>query len=140
MTAHRLLIDGPAAPSRLVAGFVGVLAACAGLPPRQAYRLRLATDEITTNIAVHGYRERGGPVDLRGRVEPELVRVCIEDEAPPFDPTGHDPAPRVTAGPTAALGGYGLFLALRSVDQFAYVHVGGRNRTTLCVRRCAAGR
>ena len=34
-------------------------------------------------------------------------------------------------------GGFGLLVALTSVDDFAYEHIGGRNRNTLIVRRAA---
>jgi serine/threonine-protein kinase RsbW len=136
MTGGRLRLEGAPPHSRAIAQFVAAVARRAGLARGQAYRLRLAADELTTNIAVHGYRLGKGVIELSSCVADDLVRLRIEDEAPPFDPRSHDPQPRLAAGPANGVpGGYGLFLALRSLDQFAYEYVGGHNRSTLGIRR-----
>ena len=140
MVVRRLeLRDGRHAGDEL-AEFVRSLARQAGLHPRQVYRLRLAADEITTNIAQHGYRGAGGAVTIEGGVEEDGVWLRIEDTAPPFDPRAHDPGPRLATPPEEGPeGGLGLFLALRGLDHFAYDYVGGRNLNTLVVRRPTKG-
>lgn len=136
-TSHARL-DCRAGISRQVADFVGSLARQAGLTAGQAYRLRIATDEIATNIAHYGYRDQDGVVDITGGFDADRVWARLEDDSPPFDPSGHDPAPRLKAGPGGQQeGGFGLLVALTSVDDFAYEHIGGRNRNTLIVRRAA---
>lgn len=141
MLACRVRLDGrDTALPGVVADLVGALAAEAGLTSRQAYWLRLAADEITTNIAHHGYRGGGGVVDIAAEIEPDRLRVWIEDDAPPFDPTAYDPAPRLAVPPLhrEEEGGYGLLLALGKVDEFGYEYAGGRNRNTLIMRRGGA--
>jgi serine/threonine-protein kinase RsbW len=134
--ADRVTLRTCAAAGQKVAEFVCSLAGQVGLAEGPAYRLRLAADEIVTNIGVHGYHGRPGPVELVGGVEPEAVWLSIIDEAPPFDPTTHDPGPRLAAGPShAGEGGFGLFLALRGLDDFRYRRTGGRNENTLIMRR-----
>lgn len=129
------LVDGISGMGEL-AEFVEFLSRKGGLTQRQAYRFRLAADEITTNVASYGYGDRGGVVDVDGGVDEDWVWLRIEDDAPPFDPREHDHAPRLAAGPNGGReGGYGLFLALGGLDHFAYDYVGGRNRSTLYVRR-----
>jgi len=128
--------DGVRAPGDEVAAIVGELAARTGLSSRDAYRLRLAADEIVTNVVMHGYRGGGGVVDLTAGADPEWVWLRIEDDAPPFDPAAcaavryrHEDPLRGT------IGGHGLFLAMQSVDDFSYEHTGGRNRNLLRLRR-----
>lgn len=129
-----------AAAGRQVAEFVCSLAESVGLAESAAYRLRLAADEIVTNIGLHGYCGRPGPVELVGGVEADAVWLSIIDEAPPFDPTTHDPGPRLAAGPLHdGEGGFGLFLALRGLDDFRYGRAGGRNENTLTMRRPVDG-
>ncbi|MEU1289227.1 ATP-binding protein [Kitasatospora sp. NPDC005856] len=136
MSTAALRLEGRRCYSREVAAFVAELAGRAGLSRGQTYRLRLAADELTTNAVVHGYRGGAGAIELAGCVAEEWVRLLIDDEAAPFDPSGHDPAPRLAAGPAAGpVGGYGLLLVRHSVDDFAYEYVDGRNRCTLTVRR-----
>jgi anti-sigma regulatory factor (Ser/Thr protein kinase) len=135
MPAEPLRLCPARPPSHEVAGFVAALTAEAGLPARAAYRLRLATDEITTNIVVHGYRSRPGRIDLSAGVEADLVWVRIEDDAPLFDPNTVDRQP---LGPwTGRPHGCGLLLACNSLHRLDYDQLGGRNRYTLWSR--AAG-
>lgn len=140
MDADRVNLRTSAATGRQVAAFVCALAERVGLPESRAYRLRLAADEIVTNIGVHGYHNRPGPVELVGGVDRDEVWLSIIDEAPPFDPTTHDPRPRLAAGADHdGEGGFGLFLALRGLDDFRYGRSGGRNENTLIMRRPADG-
>jgi anti-sigma regulatory factor (Ser/Thr protein kinase) len=120
-----------------VSAFVAALAGEAGLAADKAYWLRLAAEEITVNVAQHGYCGRG-PVRLVSGMTPDSVWLRIEDCAPPFDPGGHDPGPRLTASPAnGAVGGYGLLLALHKLDDFRYRRAEGRNLSTLIMRRGA---
>jgi serine/threonine-protein kinase RsbW len=132
----RLRSDGPGTLAREIANLVGDLAARSGLDSRDAYRLRLAADEIATNITMHGYQGRCGYVRITGGLDPEWVWLRIEDEAPKFDPTGWDIAAHRPVDPVnGPIGGHGLFLAMRSLDNFAYDYVNGRNRNLLRIRR-----
>jgi serine/threonine-protein kinase RsbW len=123
-----------------VAEFVRRLADQASLPHEAAYRLRLAADELATNIMVHGYRGAPGPIRLAGHVDGHGVQLRFEDDAPAFDP-------RQTALPPdldrplseRRIGGLGVFLALTSVDCFDYERTDGHNVCTLAVHRAAHG-
>lgn len=137
---------GPDGPARLgpdcferlgeLAELVARLAREGGLDSRGAYRLRLAGDELVTNVITHGYRGRPGPIDLTGAVEPDRVWLRIEDEAPPFDPRPFAVPPPPGTDPLGCrVGGLGIFLALGGVDEFAYEYAGGRNRSTVAVHR-----
>lgn len=114
-----------------VAEFVMAAAAAAGLDKRVSYRLRLAVDEIATNIIVHGYVEAGlqGALELCADIDDRTLTLSIEDTGVAFDP-------RQAAVPETDLpleqrpiGGLGVYLAMRSVDEFLYERVGDRNRT-----------
>jgi anti-sigma regulatory factor (Ser/Thr protein kinase) len=136
MIDYRLRASDPGAFTREIANLVDGLASQAGLDSHDAYRLRLAADEITTNIAMHGYRGSGGIVEITGGLDQEWVWLRIEDAAPKFDPTGWESSAYRPADPVdGPIGGHGLFLALRSLDNFAYDYVNGRNRNLLRIRR-----
>jgi anti-sigma regulatory factor (Ser/Thr protein kinase) len=115
-----------------IAEYVLAAAASAGLDRRASYRLRLAVDEIVTNIIVHGYGdvELSGTLELRADFDERALTVSIEDSGLPYDP-------RLTPVPDTSLpleerpiGGLGVYLALKSVDEFLYERVGDRNRST----------
>lgn len=105
---------------------------------RRAYQLRLAVDEIVTNIIVHGYEEAGlqGNIVLELTVDPTALRLVIEDTAIAFDPR-EVPEPTGLDDPLEdrAIGGLGVYLALRGADEFQYEHVDNSNRNTFIVYR-----
>jgi serine/threonine-protein kinase RsbW len=120
-----------------VAEFVMAAAAAAGLDKRASYRLRLAVDEIATNIIVHGYVEAGlqGALELCADNDERTLTLSIEDTGVAFDP-------RQAAVPETDLpleqrpiGGLGVYLAMRNVDEFLYERVGDRNRTIFKLHR-----
>lgn len=118
-----------------IASFVLRLAGRAGLDKGSAYRLRLAVDELATNIVMHGYRGGDGRITVRGRSGPGGVQIVIEDSAPAFDPVaGRLPPATGVAPQDRRIGGLGIHLALTSVDEFSYVHRDARNISTLTVK------
>ena len=106
-------------------------AASAGLDKRASYRLRLAVDEIATNIIVHGYAEAGlqGALELRADIDDRTLIIAIEDTGVAYDPR-QAPVPDTDLPlEQRPIGGLGVYLAIRSVDEFLYERVGDRNRT-----------
>jgi anti-anti-sigma factor len=112
----------------------------AGLDSKVAGRLTLAVDEWVTNVITHGYHENGlsGDVILRSEVTPQDLIITVIDTAVPFDP-------RTLAKPTSLdlpleerpIGGVGVYLMLRSVDEYRYDHTDGKNSSTFIVKRHA---
>ena len=136
MNGLRIGACTPAQVGERVAELTRDLADQGCLTRRQAYRLRLAADEITTNIATHGYRDGPGLIDVTTGIEPDRVWLRIEDESPPFDPYSHDPDPHLALDPhERELGRLGLYLATVVTDELRYDRVAGRNRNTLIMHR-----
>lgn len=79
--------------------------------------LILAVDEAVTNIVVHGYAGRGGPIELSMKREGDAVVICIRDQARPFN-AGHVEIPHLKmALEDRPVGGMGLFLIRKVTDQ-----------------------
>jgi anti-sigma regulatory factor (Ser/Thr protein kinase) len=119
-----------------VVQFVHALASEANLADDLAHRLRLATDELVTNVLTHGYAAATGELELEGAVDPDRVWLRIVDTAVPFDPTQvSDPPDLDRPLSERAPGGLGLFLARTAVDDMSYQRCRGRNITTITLRR-----
>jgi len=118
-----------------------VMRAARDLDRATAYRLRLAVDEIATNAIVHGYGEAGreGILRIRADSDERAVRIILEDSGPPYDPRETLP-PDDLGRPLEErqVGGLGVFLALRGVDEFRYERVGAWNRNVFIVKRQTA--
>jgi anti-sigma regulatory factor (Ser/Thr protein kinase) len=111
----------------------------AGLSPKAAYGLQLAVDELVTNVALHAYEERGltGEIGLRLEITPESLTFAIEDTGEPYDPRTRDVPDLDKPLEDRQVGGLGIFLAMKSVDEFRYERDGNKNRNILIVRRGA---
>jgi len=122
-----------------IAEYVMAAATEAGLEKKAVYKLRLAVDEMASNIIIHGYEEAGltGEIDLTARLTEEQLIVVLEDTAVAYDPTTHhlpteeDLARSLIQRPH---GGLGIFLVLDGVDDFSYERVGDRNRNTFVMK------
>jgi len=65
----------------------------AGYPPSSGFAVRLAFEEAITNAFEHGHRGRPDEsITVEFAVEPERVRISVEDRGPGFDP-GEIPDP-----------------------------------------------
>jgi serine/threonine-protein kinase RsbW len=114
-----------------IAEYVMAAAASAGLDKRASSRLPLAVDEIATNIIVHGDANAGlqGALGLCADIDARTLTVAIEDSGAAYDPRQ---APVPDIGPPLdqrPVGGLGVYLASRSVDEFSHERGGDRNRT-----------
>jgi len=113
-------------------------AAAAGLDRKASYGLRLAVDEIATNIITHGYADAhiDGDVVVNATVGDEQLIITLEDWAPPFDPRGQQNPDHIDK-PTdeRPIGGLGVFLAFKSVDGLDYEYRDNKNRNILTMNR-----
>lgn len=140
---HTLTVPGTLDSLSEIADFVKMASATAGLEKKAAYQLRLAVDEVATNIIVHGYEEAGlqGNISLRFELNEKALTVAIEDTGIEFDPNQQLlPDAEDLAQPLEQrqLGGLGIYLVLKGVDEFVYERVGNVNRNTFIMNRSAA--
>lgn len=107
-----------------------------GLDADVAQRVRLAIEEVTSNVIQYGYPNGGaGALRLRLVRGPGALTITIEDDAVGFDPA--QVAPPALDGDWAErpLGGLGWHLTRQMVDEVRHEPLpGGGNRVTLVVR------
>lgn len=118
--------------------YVLAAAEAANLDKKAAYRLRLAVDEIATNVITHGYEEanRTGLLDIQAEINEAALTIFLEDTGAAYQPDEiSKPAHLDQPLAERPLGGLGLYLATQSVDQFHYERTGNRNRHTFVVYR-----
>ena len=123
-----------------ISHYVQQAAETANLNPKAAYKLRLAVDEITTNIVIHGYEEAGrmGEIHLHAEIDDHNLILAIEDTGVLYNPTQ-----KATLQPeyfnqkleSRDIGGLGVYLVLESVDEFYYQQIGDRNRNVFVMHR-----
>ncbi len=117
--------------------YIGLAASTAGLSKARSYGLALAVDEVATNIIVHGYQEAGltGDIILHAKASDGAVEITIEDTGVAFDPLTHlEPDDLDTPLDERDVGGLGIFLALKNVDELRYKYVDGHNHNIFVIR------
>ncbi|CAN5720012.1 hypothetical protein BH23DEI1_BH23DEI1_08000 [soil metagenome] len=121
--------------------FVDRAAAAAGLERKAGYRLRLAVDEIATNVINYGYEgaNRSGNIRLEATSDDAWLTISMEDAGILFDPTAaEEPDNLDDPLEERPIGGLGIFLTVRGVDAFRYEQRDGRNVNVFAMRRPGA--
>lgn len=134
-----LVVPGTLDSLSIIGKYVLEAAAAAGLDKKAAYRLRLAVDEITTNIASYGYAEAGhdGMIEVCAQIDAQSLTIVVEDTAIPFNPLElpTDDIDLDLPLDQRPIGGLGVFLALNGVDQFSYEYADQHNRNVFVMHR-----
>ena len=118
--------------------FVSRAGRSAGLAPRSIYNLKLAIDEIATNIVMYAYPDSTDDdlITVTSRIHNDRIEITLEDTGMQYNPREHQ-SPGNLDSPleTRELGGLGIYFALNSVDEFHYKYADGCNRNTLVMYR-----
>ncbi len=120
--------------------FIEDTAARWGADAREVDDVVLAVDELATNIMMHGYGGRPGPIEVTMRAAGGDLMVRLRDLAPPFDPTRAPPPDLLSPIEQRPIGGVGLHLVRHMVDELSYRALrGGGNEVTLVKHGIVAG-
>ena len=94
-------------------------------------KMGLALDEAVTNVVLYAYPQKKGLIRLTLKKAGEDILAEIRDQGTPYDPT-QAPAPDLTVPlEQRKIGGLGIHLMRKSVDQLSYRHENGSNVFTL---------
>lgn len=132
-----LRVEGTLQAIEPVVQFALQVAEEAGFDQRDKFRVRLAVDELATNIVTHGYLEAGrrGDLTISAQVAPDQLTICLEDNGAAYDPRQTPPPDLAGQAGQRPLGGLGVYLALWAVDEFHYEQDQAGNKSILVVER-----
>ena len=107
-----------------------------GFGPQEVFEVQLAVEEACTNIIRHAYEGRTGFIYISILTEKDDLKILIEDDGPPFDPTEHTNMHRRAQddieGP---VGGWGIGLIRAVMDEMTYRRSLDRNILCLAKKR-----
>ena len=107
--------------------------AAQGVSPAVTWPVEVSLDEVLANVVRHGLEGRGDAarVELEIRLDagdPPRCELRVEDDGPEFDPLGKA-APDTALGlDERPIGGLGIELVRRLMDEVHYERRDGRNR------------
>ena len=112
--------------------FVGSMARSGGFSDKDIYNIQLASDEAASNIIEHAYENiSDGVLEISCGVTGDVITIVLVDHGESFDPS-HVPAPNVNADLSERqIGGLGLYLMRKLMDEVHYEADTRNNRNTL---------
>ena len=114
--------------------FVSSTAETFGVHPKRVMHLELAVEEATANICSYAYEIPPGEVTIKISREPELFRIELIDSGVPFDPMAMETPDLKAELESRQVGGLGVFLIRRMLDDVHYSRSGAQNILSLAVR------
>jgi serine/threonine-protein kinase RsbW len=116
--------------------FVGEIARAGGFTDREVYNIQLATDEAASNIIEHAYEGvSDGLLEISCGVKDSSIKITLVDHGESFDPSDV-PAPDLKADLSERkIGGLGIFLMRKLMDEVQYEAEPGKNRNTLTMTK-----
>ena len=94
--------------------------------------LNLAIEEAVVNVMNYAYPEGTvGYVDIEAEADDDFVTFVISDTGKPFDPTQKDEVNTELSVEERPIGGLGIHLVRRMMDEISYRYADHRNILTL---------
>ena len=102
-------------------------------PVKAKRQLDVAIDEIFANIASYAYAPATGDATVRFSFEEatRTVRLLFLDSGTPFDPLAKEDPDVTLSAEERGVGGLGIFLTKRTMDDVQYEYTDGQNCLTL---------
>lgn len=98
-------------------------------PLKAMMQIDIAIDELFGNISNYAYKPDVGPATVRVEVENNPVAVIITfiDGGRQFDPLSTDDPDTTLPASERRIGGLGLYLVRKTMDEITYEYRGGKN-------------
>lgn len=106
----------------------------AGFDNNTIFKIELAAEEALVNIINYAYRDNGGKVEIICHQEnsPKSLVITLKDQGVAFDPIKQaPPIDSQTLVEEKPIGGYGIFLIRKIMDEIRYKREGDANILTL---------
>lgn len=126
-----LTVEADTANLPRVTDFVTDLLDGAGCSPKARMAVELSVDEIFTNVACYAYGEGTGEVEISASVEDGVLTLVFRDEGVPYDPLAKADPDVTLSADERAIGGLGIFLVKKKMDEVTYAYLDGHNVLTL---------
>ena len=98
-------------------------------PMKAQMQIDIAIDELFGNIAHYAYRPETGDATVRVEVieEPLSVVITFIDQGIPYDPLSSAEPDTSLSAEERSIGGLGIFMVKKSMDEIAYRYEDGKN-------------
>ena len=102
-------------------------------PIKAQMQIDIAIDELFGNIAHYAYNTEVGSATVRVEVSeaPLAVIITFIDNGVPYDPLGKDDPDITLSAEEREIGGLGIYMVKKSMDEITYEYKDGQNILTI---------
>ena len=102
-------------------------------PAKAKMQIELASEEIFVNIVNYAYAPEKGTATVRVEVsdDPVCVTITFLDRGVPYDPLAKEDPDVTLSAEDREIGGLGIFLTKKTMDDVSYEYKDGQNILTL---------
>ncbi|MBQ6675990.1 MAG: ATP-binding protein [Ruminococcus sp.] len=94
-------------------------------------QIELAVEEIFVNIAHYAYTPSIGMAGITVETQGDSVLITFEDSGVPYDPLAKEDPDVTLSAQDRSVGGLGIFMVKKSMDDVRYAYIDGKNILTL---------
>ena len=104
-----------------------------GCSMKAQMQIDIAVEEVYVNIAHYAYNPEIGGVTIRVQIEEEPLEIILTfiDKGKPYNPLAKEDPDVTLAAEDRQIGGLGIFMVKKSMDNISYEYNEGRNILTL---------
>ena len=100
---------------------------------KEVMQIDIAVEELFINVCYYAYPGGTGTVDIDISIEedPRRAVITFSDSGIPYDPLQKDDPDVTLSAEDREVGGLGIFMVKKSMDDMIYKYAGGRNHLTI---------
>lgn len=105
----------------------------AGCSSKAKIQIDVAVEELFVNIAHYAYPSGDGEavIYVDANASSKEVQITFEDEGIPYDPLKNEDPDITLSVEDRPIGGLGIFMVKKSMDDVSYEYSDGKNRLTI---------
>ena len=113
--------------------FINGILENAGCSMRAQIQMAVALDELMSNVARYAYKSGNGDVSVSLEIleDPRRAVLTITDEGVPYNPLEKEDPDVSLSAEERSIGGLGIFIVKRSMDEMTYDYKDGKNIVTI---------
>ena len=128
-----ITVDATLDNLEVVQNFVSEELESQGCSMKVMMQIEIAVEEIYVNIVHYAYNPEIGKATIRCEVTDNPMQVIIQflDAGVPFDPLAKEDADITLSAEEREIGGLGIFMVKKSMDEVSYEYKEGKNVLTI---------
>ena len=128
-----ITVDATLDNLEVVQNFVSEELESQGCSMKVMMQIEIAVEEIYVNIVHYAYNPEIGKATIRCEVTDNPMQVIIQfmDSGVPFDPLAKEDADITLSAEERQIGGLGIFMVKKSMDEVSYEYTEGKNVLTI---------